>query len=296
MDLRKLRYFVVAADEGNFNRAAQRLHLTQPSLSQQINELEQEVGVSLFDRIGRGVRLSRAGEIFLGETRALLEQLDGSVDRMRRMGRGESGRLRIAFNELCAQQRLVGEAMNAFRGQYPDIALEMQPLNRAAQQEALLKERIDAGFYHRIEETEDVLEQLVLSVDRYVLAIPSYSPLAQKERIAPGDLDGRSLIWALPARDSKRSDAATQYFSSLGVSLGRIVTTGSDLAAINFASVGMGIALVLSSHRFADTRGLVYKDLPGEPWTINAVLGWRRDNHAPELVRFVETVRQLITS
>jgi DNA-binding transcriptional LysR family regulator len=293
MELRRLRYFIVAAEEGNFHRAALRLHLTQPSLSQQILELEKELEVSLFERLPRGVRLSKAGIVFFREAQQLLARLDEAVEQTRRTSRGELGVLRIAFSELGAQQRAVAEALHAFRQSAPDVALELVALNSAAQHRALRREQIDAGFCYVTVAPDDWTERIVLQAVRYVLAISKYDPLVEKPSLSREDLVGRTLIWAGRRRAARSRDPKSTHFGELGIPLSRIIKTGSDLAAINLASVGMGIGVVLSSERFGHSDEVVFRELPGTPWRMNAVLAWRKDARSQQLMRFVDLVKHL---
>src|SRR3954453_11066098 len=99
MELRHLRYFVGVGEEQHFGRAASRLHIAQPALSRQIQDLEEEIGFKLFDRLPRGVKLSAAGKLFLEDARRILQQLNEAIERAQRVARGQSGTLRIGFTE-----------------------------------------------------------------------------------------------------------------------------------------------------------------------------------------------------
>ncbi|HEY3658395.1 MAG TPA: LysR substrate-binding domain-containing protein [Steroidobacteraceae bacterium] len=293
MELRKLRYFLVAAEEGNFRKAAARLHVTQPSLSQQIHELEEELGVLLFDRLPRGVRLSGAGLVFFSEAGKLLARLTEAIDRTRRTGSGEFGILRIAFSELGAQQRTVAQALHNFKRSSPDVTLDLLALNSAAQLGALRKGEIDAGFCHLADTPEDGVEALVLDVDRYVLAISKFDAVMEKRELSTDDLVGQTIIWAGPRGDSKAGDSTTRQFRDRGMPISKIIKTGSDGAALNLASVGMGIGLVLSSQRMFPSEALEFRDLPGPPWRLKSALAWQSDNRSRQLSRFIEVVKRV---
>ncbi|HXC37871.1 MAG TPA: LysR substrate-binding domain-containing protein [Burkholderiales bacterium] len=295
MDLRKLRYFIAVAEEASFRRAAERLHVTQPTLSEQVQELEKDIGVALFERMPRGVRLSRAGESLLREARRLLGELDEAVEQARRVGRGETARLRVAFSEVSAQQRLVAEALHRFRRAHGEVALELTLLNSAEQRQALREGEIDAGFLHESGGREKNIATEVLQTDHYVLVIARDDPLARKKAISAADLEGRTLLWAHRKVDASGGGGSTEsHFASIGIPSSRLIRTGGDTAAISLASVGMGVGLVLSSQRLGDAKTVVYRELPGKPRLMNAVLAWRRDNGSVALRNLVELVRGMV--
>jgi len=128
MDIRRLRQFLVVADELNFSRAAARLHLSQPALSQLVHALEAELGGALFERHARGVTLSQAGVVFKDEAFDLVTRFDQALARTRRVTHGDAGRLHIGFNELSGQHRIFAESIQRFRTEFPDVALEIIPL------------------------------------------------------------------------------------------------------------------------------------------------------------------------
>jgi len=294
MDLRKLRYFIAVAEEASFRRAAERLHVTQPTLSEQVQELEKDIGTALFERMPRGVRLSRAGESLLREARRLLGELDEAVEQARRVGRGETARLRVAFSEVSAQQRLVAEALHRFRRAHGDVALELTLLNSAEQRQALRDGEIDAGFHHETGAREKNIATVVLQTDHYVLVLARDDPLVRKKAISAGDLEGRTLLWAHRKVEASGGESTQSHFASIGISPSRIIRTGGDTAAISLASVGMGVGLVLSSQRLGDSKTVVYRELPGKPRLMNAVLAWRRDNRSTALDDLVELVRGMV--
>ena len=296
MNLRSLRYFVVTAEEANFGRAAKRLHITQPTLSLQIQDLEKEIGVKLFDRLPRGVRLTEAGGHFLSEAGRMLGELDQAIVQTRRVGRGEIGTLRIAFSEISCQQSVVAKALRRFRDIHPDIALELLLLSSSEQQQALDKGAVDAGFCHLARGPDAGIATFHLQTDHYVLAVSKYDPMAKRARISLADLSARTLLWAYRRSGTDNGEETQSYFSSLGLPVARLIQTGSDAAAINLASVGMGIGLVLSSQRFGSSPDVVYKELPGTPRNLNAVLAWRKDNDSPPLRHFIELLRGLVAA
>ncbi len=202
MDIRRLRQFLIVAEELNFSRAAGRLHLSQPALSQLVHALEAELGGALFERHARGVTLSQAGLVFQAEAFDLVARFDQALDRTRRVTHGDAGRLHIGFNELSGQHRIFAESIQRFRSQHPDVALEIIPLT-AHEQIGLLRSRsIDAGFQYRHHEEPDFVTHLSLEADHYVLAVARDHPLAALERIDAEALGRATLIRGHARRQS----------------------------------------------------------------------------------------------
>lgn len=146
MELRHLRYFIAVAEELNFTRAAARLHIGQPPLSMQIRDLEEEIGVRLFERGPRRVVLSAAGERFLPRARSILDGLADAVEEARRAARGELGELRIGFTSSLPFTDLLPDALNAYRRRYPAVRLQLRELFTPEQFAALARGELDVGF------------------------------------------------------------------------------------------------------------------------------------------------------
>src|SRR6476646_10126311 len=137
MELRHLRYFVVGGEEQHYGRASHRLRVAQPALSRQIQDLEEEVGFKLFDRLPRGVKLSVAGKLFLEDTRRILQSVDEATTRAARVARGESGTLRVGFAENASWHGVVPDSFRRFRRQQPNAELQLQPSPSLEQLEAI---------------------------------------------------------------------------------------------------------------------------------------------------------------
>src|SRR6476619_6209369 len=146
MELRHLRYFVAVAEELNFGRAAQRLHIAQPPLSRQIRDLEREVGTPLFERGARGVELTHAGRAFLPEVRLTLAQAERAQRTAQRAARGETGRLRVGFVDAATLSGILPDVLAFFRMHLPSIGLSLFEMDPPQQADALRDGRIDLGI------------------------------------------------------------------------------------------------------------------------------------------------------
>ena len=149
MDLRALRYFAAVAETGHMTRAAERLGIQQPPLSQQIKTLERTLGLQLFKRHSRGVTLTEAGRLFLGEARRLLDDAEAMRARMKRVAEGQAGVLRVGFTSSAAAHRFVPDALRAFRQAYPGVELQLREANAAELTEALAAGRLHAALLRR---------------------------------------------------------------------------------------------------------------------------------------------------
>src|ERR1700757_974812 len=127
MELRHLRYFLAVGEEQHYGRASNRLRVAQPALSRQIQDLEEEVGFKLFERLPRGVKLSAAGKLFLEDARRILQEVSEASARAARVARGNSGTLRIGFSENASWHGVVPDALRIFRERHPDAELQLHP-------------------------------------------------------------------------------------------------------------------------------------------------------------------------
>jgi len=181
MQLRRLRYFVAVAEESSFNRAAQRLHISQPPLSNQIKQLEEELGVRLFERTSRGVRMTEAGEALLEEARRVFVQVDQTVNLVRRVGYGEVGRLTLGFVP-SASNEVLPPILHTFRHRYPDVELFLREMRPDRVVQRLHDKQIDVGFlYLPLDDVSLNIE--CVSREPLVLALAESHPLASKARV-----------------------------------------------------------------------------------------------------------------
>src|SRR5690349_916172 len=164
MELRHLRYFVAVGEEQHYGRASRRLRLAQPALSRQIQNLEEEVGFKVFDRLPRGVKLSAAGKLFLEDARRILQAVSEARARAARVARGQLGTLRVGFPENASWHGIVPESFRRFRERQPDAELELQPAASLEQLDAIRANRLDVGFVNFMSKADPELDQLAVAV------------------------------------------------------------------------------------------------------------------------------------
>ncbi len=292
MDMRRLRYFVVVAEEQNFSRAAERLHMAQPPLSDQIKRLEQALGVVLFDRSSRGARLTQAGELLLTEARRLLVQADQTAEMVRRVGEGEVGRLTLGFVP-SASNSVLPPVLSKFRERYPDVQLYLQEMNPDWLVAGLHEGRIDVSFFY-LPFQDRALAHEPVSREPLVVALPETHDLASEDEVDLSDLADQPFV--LPAR-----------YRMPGL-YGQVVSTCRDAGfepeavqkevwlmqtIVALVAGGMGVALVPASLRNLTRAGVVYRPVRGLSPTVEMGVVWRRDERNPVVRSFLEVVNEI---
>jgi len=294
MELRHLRYFVTVGEEQHYGRAAERLHIAQPALSRQIQDLEREIGFKLFDRLSRGVKISAAGKLFLEDARRILQQVDQATQRARRVAFGQSGTLRIGFVESISWHGVVPESFRQFRERRPDVELQLRPLSSLEQIEAVHSGQLDAGFVFSIANTDSALARReVASVDLMVAA-PKGHPLSKLKKVRLRDLNGAAFIW-FPRRESPiyYDHLMNECFRG-GLKSPRIVQEGVNEATIlSLVSCGLGVAFVSSETQWRCPQSVVLLPVVDLNLPLPFALVWRKDNASALLANFLADVQTL---
>src|ERR1700674_2579593 len=294
MELRHLRYFVAVGEEQHYGRAAERLHVAQPALSRQIQDLEQEIGVRLFDRLPRGVRLSAAGGSFLDDARRILQQVNEAAMRAGRVARGQSGTLRVGFTESASWHGVVPDSLRHFRAMQPEAELQLYPSASLEQMDAVRSGRLDTGFVFSMPKSDSDLDQLLVAVHNLVLAAPKGHPLTKIRKLRLRQLNDMPFVW-FPRRQSPGYyDRLMQTCFRGGLKTPNIVQEAVDQATmLSLVSCRLGVAFVSEPPRWRHQAGVVL--LPVEDLNLPLPLSliWRKDNASPLLARFLADVELL---
>ncbi|MEM5326603.1 DNA-binding transcriptional regulator HcaR [Paraburkholderia sp. JHI2823] len=289
MELRHLRYFIAVADELSFTRAAQRLHTAQPSLSQQIRNLEDEVGTPLFERTRRKVELTEAGKVFLAEARLVVAQADRAVARARQVGQGRAT-VTIGFVP-AAEIRVFPVILPRLRLRYPEVNVELRSLPTAEQEEALLRGDIDVAFMRRPVVSPELRSEVVLT-EPLVVVLPSGHPLAKQERIAPAQLSGEPFISTHPQFSGQVHSVVEAYCEAHGIERKVAQVATNILLNLNLVGMGLGYALLPAYVSSLTSSAICTRPLEGEPPTIDLLMVSRKEPHAAELEALFELVRE----
>ncbi|WP_321914409.1 DNA-binding transcriptional regulator HcaR [Paraburkholderia sp. J11-2] len=289
MELRHLRYFIAVADELSFTRAAQRLHTAQPSLSQQIRNLEDEVGTPLFERTRRKVELTDAGKVFLAEARLVVAQADRAVVRARQVGQGRAT-VTIGFVP-AAEIRVFPVILPRLRLRFPDVNVELRSLPTAEQEDALLRGDIDVAFMRRPVVSPELRSEVVLT-EPLVVVLPSAHPLAKQKRIAPAQLSGEPFISTHPQFSGQVHSVVEAYCEAQGIERKVAQVATNILLNLNLVGMGLGYALLPAYVSSLTSSAICTRPLEGEPPTIDLLMVSRKEPHAAELEALFELVRE----
>jgi DNA-binding transcriptional LysR family regulator len=294
MELRHLRYFVAIGEEQHYGRAAERLHVAQPALSRQIQDLEEEVGVKLFERLPRGVKISAAGISFLDDSRRILQQVNEATLRAGRVARGQSGTLRVGFTESASWHGVVPDSFRQFRAKQPDAELQLYPSSSVDQIDAVRSGRFDAGFVFSMSKADPDLDQLSVAIHHLVLAVPKGHPLTKVKKLRLRDMSDTSFVW-FPRRQSPAYyDRLMQECSRGGLRTPQIVQEAVDQATmLSLVSCRLGVAFVSDATRWRCPAGVILLPIADLNLPLPFSLVWRKDNASPLLAKFVADVREM---
>jgi len=296
MELRHLRHFVAVAEEGHITRAAERLGMQQPPLSQRIKAIETELDVQLFRRKARGVELTEAGRVFLDRARATLAQYDGAFEATRSAARGEQGSLCVGVMPTAPFHPFVPFVIRAFRVAFPQVSLTLDECLRKEALERLRNDQMDVAFLRAPLAEPQSLVVNPLLVEPMVVALPSDHALARRDRrgaLSLKDLAGETfIIYARqlgPAFYEATMAACLKagFSPRLGQEAPRITS------ALSLVAVGLGISLVPACMQRMTMDGIAYRPLKGtsQPKAV-LNLASRRGEPSPVVRNFVMLVRR----
>lgn len=291
MDLRHLRYFIAVAEEENIGRAAARLHISQPPLTRQIQQLEEELGVRLFTRTPKGMELTQAGELFLEEARNIRSVVEQATERTQRAGQGKLGRLDIAIfgsGILGTIPRL----LLAFRNDYPEVKTVLHTMTKAEQIEALRQRRITVGFNRMLAPLPDLATELV-ATERLLVAINEHHPLAREESVPFQALAEHPMVLFPTGARPNFMDKVMRLCEAAGFVPQVSQEVGDAVTGVALVAGGFGVCLVPESVTALTLPGVVFRPLQDAPANASIDLSclYRADDQSPILSAFLETVR-----
>ncbi|MBI5249541.1 MAG: LysR family transcriptional regulator [Desulfomonile tiedjei] len=289
MEVRHLRYFIAVAEELHFGRAAQRVNICQPPLSQQIKDLEQELGVALFCRNHKKVSLTDAGAAFLEDARDILRRVELAAERARSVGRGALGRITMGL-VLPALDTFLLDAIREFRASNPGIEIQLLELGTLAQLKALAAGDIQVGVMRLFQQdTKGLVAERILE-EPYVLALPSKHRLASLKEVPIGALDNESFILFPRRTHPALYDKIIACCSAAGCTPTIEQEATTKVTAIALVAAGIGIALVPASTRKQHRFGVVYRPILGDLPVVELSLVWKEGTESAALYKLIDTV------
>lgn len=299
MELRHLRYFVAVAEEEHITRAAARLSIQQPPLSQQIKALEEELGVTLFTRLGKRIHLNAAGKLFLSDAREILTRADDAKKRVRRFDLGEEGRMRVGYTSSASLHELTPGIVRAFRAAHPLISLEIEEGAAHDLLSALEEERIDAAFVRSPVTHYATLESMTLIQENMVVALPIQHPLAAPAAsgLRLEDLKHEPFILYRQVNGSGIKDMLLEVCREAGFEPQAVEEVHRIIAAIQLVAAGLGISVVPQSLASIQPNNVVYRAFdPPTAVTVPLNLAYRRNVDAQSIKRFIALSKALSKS
>ncbi len=290
IELRHLRYFIAVAEELHFGRAAARLHMAQPPLSQQIRQLEEELGFQLFHRTKRSVQLTEAGAVFLAECQRIVQQLEQAVQLGQQVSRGERGQLVLGFVSSAAYS-VLPTLLQTFRAAAPEVSLELHELTTNQQVQWLRDRRMDVGLVRPpIDEPDFCL--MPLFEEPLVVALPQPHPLAQQPVVSLQDLAGKPFILFPRPLAPGLYDQIISLCQQGGFSPAIVQEAIQMQTIISLVAADMGVAIVPLSLQNLQRTGVVYRELK-EPTPKAAIaLLTRQSDPSPTVQRFLAIAQQ----
>ena len=292
MELRHLRYFVAVAEALSFTKAAENLHLAQPSLTRQIKDLEAEIGVRLFDRSGKRISLTQEGESFLLDARRLLDECAQSVQAVQRLSRGEASQLNIGYIANIYHD-LLPVTLGTFRRACPRTALNLFDMTPAEQYQALDEHKIDLGFVcFRTRSVGRDLHWESVGHDMLTVAAPAGSPLAKKTKIDLKDLEAMFFVGMSEKAYPGSNDWLINACREAGFTPRILQDADREPAVISFVAAGLGVALLPEQIKRLPHEGVIFRPLQrrlsADAWAI-----WKMNNSSDCLKQYIQIVKEL---
>jgi DNA-binding transcriptional LysR family regulator len=292
MELRHLKYFVAVAEELNFARAVRRVHIAQPSLTKQIQQLEQELGFPLLYRTKKKVELLDTGHVLLDEAQRILRQAEKAIQSTQRTHAGQSGRLTIGFSSSAVPE-VLPTLLREYHALYPSVVVDILEITTIKNAESLLESTMSVALIRS--PTYLSREQFCFETiqrERFVVALPDSHPAAKQESIRIKILANEPLI--VPPRQPGwgYADTIFQIFRDHGI-VPRVEQEASGaLAVVTLVAGGFGAALIPASLRNLRLPGVTYRPIKGRCRTSDLTVVWRRDSRVSTVRAFLEVVKK----
>jgi DNA-binding transcriptional LysR family regulator len=287
MELRHIRYFLAVAEERHFTRAAARVGIGQPPLSQQIKDLEDEIGVRLFHRVAHGAELTAAGEAFLEGVKEMPALAERAAKAARRASRGETGSIRIGITPSSAFNVLVAAAIRAFRRAYADVDLTLEEANTTRLLAGLQDGSLDAAFLRPDAAGSEAFRLHPLSEEPMFVALPASHPATAQQEVDLASLSEETFLMVPRPIGSTFNDSIIGACRKAGFEpvIGQIAPQLASI--ISLVAAELGVSIVPASMRQLQVAGVAYRAIAGDAPTDTLALAHRRGETSPIVRNFV---------
>jgi DNA-binding transcriptional LysR family regulator len=281
MELRHLRYFLAVAEEGNFTRAAGKLGIGQPPLSQQIRDLEREVGAALFHRVPHGAELTAAGAAFLGEAKASLAAAEKAKLAAQSANRGETGRLSLGFTASSAFNPVVSTSIRRFRARWPEVQLSLTEMNTLALMQKLERGELDATFMRPSLDDPTGIRLRRLPDEPMVIALPASHPLARRSSVPLAALAEEPFILFPRLVGLSLYDDVVLACRKAGFELTVAQEAPQISSVVNLVAADLGVSIVPASISQIKLEGVAYRPIEGPPAVARLALAILKTHRSP---------------
>jgi DNA-binding transcriptional LysR family regulator len=286
MDLRQLRYFVAVAEELHFGRAAERVGIAQPPLTQQIQKLERDLGCTLFLR-GRRTSLTEPGMVLLERARLLLTQADRAVEETQRAARGETGELTVGVPPSVMLSGLPS-AIRKYRQRYPEVSFTLRELSTSAIEDAVRSGQIDLGFLREASPIAPLVAETVM-LEPIVAVLPAAHPLAARPTLRLASLKSEPFVLFPRRLGPALHDKLVSFCASAGFTPNIVQEATQWQTVVSLVEAGMGVSLAPGCVRKFRWAGVVYRPLRCLTTTVSAC--WRPESLTSAVGNFLKLVR-----
>jgi DNA-binding transcriptional LysR family regulator len=282
---RHFRYFLEVARVLHMTRAAERLHIAQPALTQNIQQLEQELGVELFERKGRRISLTEAGRVFEREAEHSLRVFLGAQLAAQRAVRGEVGKVVIGF-QSTAGLTVIPQLLKRLGNKYPDIEVTLREMGTAAQRKALRQGEIDVAIMYTL--PDDEFSHHELTPDSLVIALPESHPLAARDSIALKELSEDRFVLASPEVAEVLHNAVLAECADSGFKPRHIQEVSTAQTALGIVSAGFGVSVLPAAVQALPRKGVVLKPIRNSRLQVQLALMWPGKHASPIIPKLLE--------
>lgn len=291
MELRHLRYFITVAEELNFSKAALRLYTAQPSLSQQIKDLEDDVGVRLLNRTKRKVELTEEGAVFLEQARLTLAQADKAVAMARQVSQAKQQLLRIGFVPV-AEMKIFPYVLPNLRVQNPDLKIDLLSLNNVDQIRGIKKGELDISFTRDNFQSDEIESKFVLR-EPLIFILPKEHPLAKYERIPVQALDGIDFIIPSDEQSKMLHDAILNFAKDHAIEFNIVQKADNILFNINSIGIGLGCTILPGYIAPLTMNNTVIRPLDVELPSLDLFVSYRKNSNSTAVQKFMDLLSKV---